>query len=119
MLRLRKDRREPFELEGATIFLDPADGIEWALDQAKAAAAGKDVSLAGGAEVIRQYTAADSLGEMISVVPLLLEDGARLFGNLGTAHGPTRAAQGNRGAGRDSRTGCACAVAEVAVNSRR
>jgi dihydrofolate reductase len=55
------------------------DGIEAALDQAKSAAGGKDVSLGGGAQVATQYLAAGMLDEMvISIVPLILGDGARL-----------------------------------------
>jgi dihydrofolate reductase len=78
--------REPLELEGGTTFYFVTDGIEAALEQAKAAANGKDVSLGGGAAVVDQYLAAGLLDEMtISVVPLLLGDGARLFAGLGDA----------------------------------
>jgi dihydrofolate reductase len=75
--------REPLELRGTT-FHFVTDGIESALEQAKAAAGGKDVSLGGGAEVAQQYLAAGLLDELdVSVVPLLLGGGARLFDNLG------------------------------------
>jgi dihydrofolate reductase len=78
--------REPLELRGRTTFHFVTDGIEPALDHAKEVAAGKDVSLAGGARVAQQYLAADLLDEMvISVVPLFLGDGARLFEGLGDA----------------------------------
>jgi dihydrofolate reductase len=78
--------REPLELEGGTTFYFVTGGIEAALDQAKAAAGGKDVSLGGGAEVVGQYLAAGLLDEMvISIVPLILGDGARLFAGLGKA----------------------------------
>src|SRR6478609_4295932 len=40
--------REPLELEGGTTFTFVTDGIEPALEQARRAARGKDVSLAGG-----------------------------------------------------------------------
>jgi dihydrofolate reductase len=83
---LTRYAREPLELEGGTTFHFVTDGIEAALEQAKAAAAGKDVSLGGGADVVGQYLAAGLLDEMvISIVPLLLGDGARLFGSLGEA----------------------------------
>jgi dihydrofolate reductase len=50
------------------------------------AADGKDVSLGGDAEVVTQYVAAGLLDEMvISIVPLFLRDGARLFAGLGDA----------------------------------
>jgi dihydrofolate reductase len=63
-----------------------AASIEAALEQAKVAANGQDGSLGGGADVATQYVAAGLLDEMvISIVPLLLADGARLFAGLGDA----------------------------------
>ncbi len=74
--------REPLEMEGGTTFHFVTDGIESALEQA--AAGEKDVSLGGGANVVQQYLAAGLLDEMvISVVPILLGAGARLFDDLG------------------------------------
>jgi dihydrofolate reductase len=76
--------REPLELEGGTTFHFVTDGIESALEQAKAAAGGKDVSLGGGARAVQQYLAAGLLDEMlISIVPVFLGGGSRLFGGLG------------------------------------
>jgi dihydrofolate reductase len=67
-----------------TTFHFVTDGIESALEQACAAAGGKDVSLGGGASVAQQYLATGLLDELvISLVPILLRDGARLFDNLG------------------------------------
>jgi dihydrofolate reductase len=78
--------REPLEMQGGTTFYFVTDGIESALEQAKEAAEGQDVSLGGGATAVQQYLAAGLLDEMlISVVPVLLGDGARLFNNLGEA----------------------------------
>jgi dihydrofolate reductase len=78
--------RGPLRLRGGTTFHFVTDGIEAALESAKAAAAGKDVAIAGGAKVAQQYLAEGLLDEMvISVVPLLLGDGARLFEGLGNA----------------------------------
>jgi dihydrofolate reductase len=78
--------REPLELQGGTTFHFVTDGIESALEQAKEAAGGKDVHLGGGADVAQQYLAAGLIDEMeISVVPLFLGDGARLFENVGDA----------------------------------
>jgi dihydrofolate reductase len=75
--------REPLEMQGGTTFHFVTDGIEPALEQAKEAAEGKDVLLAGGAGAAQQYLAAGLLDEMlISVVPIFLGDGARLFDNL-------------------------------------
>jgi dihydrofolate reductase len=78
--------REPLELDGGTTFHFVTDGIESALEQARAAADDKGVSLGGGASVAQQYLAAGLLDELvISVVPILLGGGARLFDNLGDA----------------------------------
>ena len=49
------------------------DGIESALEQARAAVAGKDVAVAGGPEVVRQYLRAGLLDELqVHVAPILL-----------------------------------------------
>jgi dihydrofolate reductase len=75
--------REPLEL-GETTFFFVTDGIESALAQAKAAAGEMDVSIGGGADVIRQYLAAGLVDEFeLSVVPLLLGAGERLLDDLG------------------------------------
>ena len=72
--------REPLELEGGTTFTFVIAGFEAALEQARQAANGKDVSLAGGAETARQYLAAGLVDEMeISLAPVLLGRGERLF----------------------------------------
>jgi len=79
--------REPLVCEGDTTFHFVTDGIESALDQAKSAAAGQDVLLAGGAEAARQYLGANLVDQIeINVVPIFLGDGERLFDNLGTGN---------------------------------
>ena len=71
--------RPPLEM-GRTTFHFVTDGIGSALAQAQDAAGGKDVLLGGGAGVARQYLAASLLDELeISLVPLLLGGGVRLF----------------------------------------
>jgi dihydrofolate reductase len=71
-------------MEGGTTFHFVTDGIEAALEQAKAAAGDKDVMLWGGAHVAQQYLAAGLLNELeLHVVPVVLGDGARLLYNLG------------------------------------
>jgi dihydrofolate reductase len=81
---LTRYAREPLEMQGGTTFHFVTDGIESALEQAKAAAGNQDVSLGGGAAVAQQYLAAGLLDEMvISIVPVILGGGARLFDNLG------------------------------------
>lgn len=76
--------REPLALEGGTSFTFVTDGIEAALDQARRVAAGKDVSVAGGANAARQYLAAGLVNEMeITLVPTLFGSGERLFDGVG------------------------------------
>jgi len=83
---LTHHERERLQKEGGNSFTFVTDGIESALELAKEAAEGKDVSLAGGAEVAQQYLAAGLIDEMLlNVVPILLGDGTRLFENLGEA----------------------------------
>ena len=81
---LTRFAREPLPLQGGTTFYFVTDGIESALEQAREAAGDKDVSIGGGARAVQQYLATGLLDEMtISVVPLFLGSGARLFDNLG------------------------------------
>src|SRR6266540_31660 len=76
--------REPLELEGGTTFTFVTEGVEAALEQARGAAGGKDVSLAGGAKAAQQYLAAGLVDEMeINLVPTLLGGGERLFDGVG------------------------------------
>src|SRR6266568_9000489 len=76
--------RESFAMEGGTTFNFVTDGIESALDQARRAAGGQDVSLAGGANAAQQYLKAGLVDEMeIHLVPILLGSGERLFDGLG------------------------------------
>jgi dihydrofolate reductase len=77
--------REPLAFEGGTTFHFVTDGIESALDQARRAARGQDVQLVGGAKACQQYLAAGLVDEMeISVAPILLGSGERLFDNVGS-----------------------------------
>ena len=83
---LTHHEREPLEKQGGTSFTFVTDGIESALEQAKQAAGGKDVSLGGGASVAQQYLAAGLIDELqLNLVPVLLGGGTRLFDNLGDA----------------------------------
>jgi dihydrofolate reductase len=76
--------RKSLELEGGTTFTFVTNGIEAALEQARRAAGGKDVSLAGGAKAAQQYLAAGLVDEMeINLVPTLLGSGERLLDGLG------------------------------------
>ena len=76
--------REPLAMEGGTTYTFVTDGIESALEQARRAAGGKDISLAGGAKAAQQYLAAGLMDEMeINLVPMLLGGGERLFEGVG------------------------------------
>ena len=72
--------REPLVKQGGTTFVFVTDGIEAALAQAREAAGGKDVLIAGGADVIQQYLQAGLVDEFqLHVAPLLLGAGVPLF----------------------------------------
>jgi dihydrofolate reductase len=76
--------REPLEMEGGTTFHFVTDGIEAALEQARAAAGDGDVSIAGGASAVRQYLAAGLLDVLyLHIVPVVLGEGERLLDGVG------------------------------------
>ena len=69
-------------MEGGTVF-HFVNGIESALEQAKAAAGGRDIRLLGGVATIRQYLQAKLVDEMhFAVSPRLLGSGEHLFAGL-------------------------------------
>jgi dihydrofolate reductase len=75
--------REPWERPGGTTFHFVNDGIENALRLAREAAGDRDIRIAGGAETIQQYLAAGLIDEFtVTLVPVLLGDGIRLFDRL-------------------------------------
>jgi dihydrofolate reductase len=83
---LTHHQREPLRRQGGTSFHFVGDGIESALEQARAAAGGKDVRLGGGADVAGQYLKAGLIDELqLNLVPILLGSGERLFEGLGGA----------------------------------
>ncbi len=72
--------RAPLPMEGGTTFHFVTDGIASALQQAFAAAQGKDVRLGGGATLVRQYLRAGLIDELHLVMTnQLLGSGERLF----------------------------------------
>jgi dihydrofolate reductase len=76
--------REPIPMQGGTTFYFVTDGIESALGQARDAAAGKDVQIAGGASTVQQYLRAGHLDELyLHIVPIVLGKGERLLENVG------------------------------------
>jgi dihydrofolate reductase len=76
--------RDPLPMEGGTTFTFVTDGIESALEQARAAAGDKDVCVAGGASTVNQYLAAGLLDELhLHIVPVVLGSGERLLEDVG------------------------------------
>jgi dihydrofolate reductase len=75
--------RPPLEMKGGTTFHFVTDGIESALDQARAAAAGKDVRVGGGASTVRQYLRAKLVDDLhLALSPVLLGQGEHLMHDL-------------------------------------
>jgi dihydrofolate reductase len=80
---LTHHRRAPLSLHDTT-FNFVTDGVESALQQARAAARGKDVAIAGGASVVRQFLGAGLLDELyLHIVPIVLGAGERIFDDVG------------------------------------
>jgi len=81
---LTHHRREPLEMQGGTTFHFVTDGIEAAFERATEAAAGRDISIGGGASTARQYLAAGLVDELaIHLTPVLLGGGEPLLAGLG------------------------------------
>jgi dihydrofolate reductase len=75
--------RDPIEMKGGTTFNFVTDGIESALDEARAAAGDKDIRIGGGPSTIRQYLQAGLVDTMhVAVRPVLLGQGEPLFNGL-------------------------------------
>jgi dihydrofolate reductase len=75
--------RKPLAMNGGTTFHFVTGGIESALQQARAAAGGKDVRVGGGVAAVRQYLAAGLIDDLhLAVRPVLLGRGENLFQGL-------------------------------------
>lgn len=80
---LTHEKREPWVRPGGTTFYFINDGPERALELARKSAGGRDIRIAGGADVIQQYLNLDLIDELeIALVPVLFGGGRRLFENL-------------------------------------
>jgi dihydrofolate reductase len=76
--------REALTMKRGSTFTFVTDGIASALEQARVAAGGKNVAVAGGASVAQQYLKVGLFDEFqVHVSPILLGDGTRLFDDLG------------------------------------
>jgi dihydrofolate reductase len=80
---LTHETREPWVRPGGTTFYFINDGAASALMQAREAAGGRDIRIAGGADVIQQYLNMGVIDELeIALAPILFNGGRRLFENL-------------------------------------
>ena len=76
--------REPLSMRGGTTFTFVTEGIDSALEQARAVAGDGDVAIAGGASTVQQYLEAGLLDELyLHIVPIILGAGERLLEDVG------------------------------------
>ncbi len=77
---VRHETRDPWARPGDTTFHFVNDGIESALEQARAAAGDRDIRIAGGGAMILEYLNAGLVDEFsIALSPVLFGSGVRLF----------------------------------------
>jgi dihydrofolate reductase len=75
--------RETVVKNGGTTYTFVTDGIEAAVEQARAAAGELDVEVAGGASIVQQTISSGLLDELnVHLVPVFLGGGVRLFEGL-------------------------------------
>lgn len=75
--------RPPLEMQGGTVFHFVTAGFEAALQQARTAAAGRDVRIGGGAATLRQFLSAGLIDRLhIAQSPVLLGQGEPLWAGL-------------------------------------
>jgi len=75
--------RPPVTMQGGTTFHFVTGAVGAALEQAFAAAGGKDVRLYGGAATVQQYLRAGLIDDLhLVIAPVLLGGGERLFDHL-------------------------------------
>ena len=75
--------RAPVPMAGGTEFRFVTDGMHAALEQARAAAGGRDIRLGGGVATIRQYLRAALIDELhLAIRPVLLGAGEGLLAGL-------------------------------------
>jgi dihydrofolate reductase len=75
--------RDPIVMEGGTTFIFVTEGIEAALEQARAAAGDLDVKIGGGVETVRQYLRAGLVDELhFALSPVVLGTGEAMFAGI-------------------------------------
>jgi dihydrofolate reductase len=75
--------RDPLVMEGGTVFHFVTEGIEVALQKAKAAAGGKNVKIGGGVSTVRQYLKGGLIDELhFAIAPVVLGRGEAMFAGI-------------------------------------
>lgn len=75
--------RAPIVMEGGTTFYFTTEGIEAALEKAKATAGDRDVKIGGGVSTVRQYLQAGLVDELhFAISPVFLGCGEALFAGI-------------------------------------
>jgi dihydrofolate reductase len=75
--------RDPIVMEGGTTFYFVTEGIEAALEKAKAAAGGQDVKIGGGVSTVRQYLRAGLVDELhFAISPVFLGRGEAMLADI-------------------------------------
>lgn len=75
--------REPIVMDGGTTFYFVTEGINAALDHARAAAGHLDIKIGGGVSTVRQYLAGGYIDELhLAVAPVILGRGEALFAGI-------------------------------------
>lgn len=75
--------RAHISMVGGTTFHFVTDGIHAALEQASAAANGKDIRIGGGVATIQQFLRAGLIDHLhLAISPILLGSGEQLFANI-------------------------------------
>jgi len=70
-------------MKGGTTFHFVTDGIDAALEQAKAAAGDRDIKIGGGVATVRQYLVAGVIDELhLAIAPVVLGRGESLFAGI-------------------------------------
>lgn len=74
---------EPIVMDGGTTFYFVTDGVESAMEQARAASGDRNISIGGGADTVRQFLRAGLIDELrLHIAPLILGAGERLFDGI-------------------------------------
>ena len=75
--------RDPIVMAGGTTFHFITGGITQALEQARAAAGGRDIKISGGVSTVRQFIQAGLVDEMhFAIAPVLLGRGEAVFAGI-------------------------------------